>query len=107
MIWLECSGFRARAIDGDPSDMPPYRALGIVSVYGDIAILSGLVGRVRLNEIRQFYVELRISGCRWLLAQRTGNHRIPFGERIETGPMAGWWQVDLAQFDDDVMERFQ
>ena len=106
MIWLETSGYRARAIDGRPEDRQPYRALGVVSVYGQVAVMSGLLGRVRPAEVRAFYIDLRLKGCRWLLAERAGGRRLPYGVLLEGGPFSGWWQVDLAQFDERINKDF-
>ena len=100
MIWLEPTGARLRLIDGDPNDRPPYRALGILTFHRDIAVMDGLHGKIRPKEVTMFYRKLRSEhGIRWLLAERTGNHRMPFADRIETGPFEGWWVVDLTQFD--------
>ena len=106
MIWLEISECRARAIDGVPEDRPPYRALGIVNLYGQVAVMSGLLGRVRPEEVRAFYRELLLKGCRWLLAERVGGRKLPYGVLVEEGPFAGWWQVDLSRFDDEINDLF-
>jgi len=100
VIWLEPAGVRLRWIDGDPTDRPPYRTFGTMAFHRDIAVLDGLHGRVRPKEVVEFYRLLRARfKMRWLVAERTGRHRIPFATQIECGPFAGWWAVDLTRFD--------
>jgi|GEM_PF-3561768 len=99
MIWLEPVAYQLRVIDGDPAEHPPYRATGLILVHGDTAVLKGFLGRVTRPDIVAFYRDLKNMGFRWAVAERTGNHRMPHGERIEAGEFAGSWRVDLERFD--------
>lgn len=99
MIWLEPVAYQLRVIDGDPAEHPPYRATGLILVHGHTAILKGFSGRITRPDIAEFYRALRRRGLRFAIAERTGNHRMPFGKRIEDGEFAGAWRVDLERFD--------
>jgi hypothetical protein len=99
MIWLEPVAYQLRVIDGDPAERPPYRATGLILVHEDTAVLKGFCGRITRPDIAEFYRELRRKGFRFAIAERTGNHRVPFGTRIEAGEFTGWWRVDLERFD--------
>jgi len=97
-FWLEPTGLTLRVADGNKSEYPPYRAIGFLLVVDDVVILSGLHGKVRFGEVRKFYAKLAEMGHTWLIARRTGKHRLPFGEVIEDGPFGGWFKVDLRRF---------
>ena len=98
--WLEVSGLRIRVIDGDPKNRPPYRTFGTIACHGDVAIVDGLHGKVRHGEIVAFYRKVRALGYRWLLAERTGKHRLPYSRMVDRdGAFCGWYEVDLVQFD--------
>jgi len=92
---------RIRVIDGDPKSRPPYRAFGTIACHGDIAIVDGLVGKIRPSEITLFYRKVRNLGYRWLVAERVGKHRLPYSRLIDRdGAFGGWYEVDLTQFDE-------
>jgi len=103
MIWLDPTGSRVRVIDGDPKDRPPYRVLGLLTYHHDVAVIDGLLGRIKPCEVLKFYKMLRdVQGMRWLIAERQAIHKLPMGERIKgPHPFAGWYAVDLTKLDDE------
>lgn len=109
MIWIEPSSFTLRVVDRDPGEKPPYRVLGnIMAPSESVAILVGLHGKIRPGEILEFYRELRLSGFDFLIAQRVGNHRLPYGKTITApGAWQGWFEVDLSKFDASINQDFQ
>ena len=99
-LWLEPSGWRLRVIDGDPKDRPPYRVFVTIAAHGDVAIVDGLHGKIRHGEVVEFYRKVRALGYRWLLAERTGKHRLPYSRVVDRpGAFCGWREVDLTGFD--------
>jgi len=103
MIWLDESQYCLRIIDGDPAHKPSYRAVGNIYLHGDVAILCGFHGKLLRVDLRDLVSSLWDRGIRHLLTERSGSHRIPMGQRIDTpdGPFHDWWHVDLKEIGID------
>lgn len=99
MIWIEESQYCLRIIDGDPAQRPPYRAVGTIIRHGDVAMLKGFLGQFTRSDLVEFIKKISEMGVRHILLERAGNHRLPFGKKINApeGPFDGWWHIDLGQ----------
>lgn len=81
---------------GDANHMDAFDATGTVHYHGDVAVLYGVHGKLKLRDIIDSYKACRDGGARWLLAHRKDGHTIPMGNIMPDGhPFAGWWYVDL------------
>lgn len=101
MIWLDVSQYCLRIVDSDPATKPPYRAVGSVYIHGDVAIISGFIGKLLKADGREIFQELHARNIKHLIVQRAGSHRMPLARQINTPdqPFDGWWHVRL----DDVV----
>lgn len=103
MIWLEEAQYCLRIVDADPETKPPYRAVGSISIHGDVAILSGFLGTMKRSDMREFVDKMRRRGINHLITWRSDDHVMPLFEKIQTdsGPFNGWWHLKI---DDEMGE---
>lgn len=98
-VHLQPVSFTARvyAPGGSYEAGSDYVASCQVLLLGGVAIVYAAAGALTRAHLRELAAQIRTAGARWVLAQRAGAHRLPGGVRVEAGPWAGWWQLDLAQ----------
>lgn len=80
---------------GSSENLDPFAATGTVHYHGDVAVMYGVHGRLKMRDIMDAYRACKAGGARWLLAHRRDGHTIPMGNLMPDGPFSGWWFVDL------------
>lgn len=79
----------------EAKNLDPFSATGTVHYHGNVAVMYGVHGKLKMRDIIEAYKACKDAGARWLLAHRKDGHTIPMGRLMPDGPFEGWWYVDL------------
>lgn len=75
---------------------PPFSGSGlVVSCGAGVAKVAGLSAVITRGHLRLMVRALLEDGFHTLVSDRAPGHVLPMARRIEGGPLAGWWAIDL------------
>lgn len=79
------------------SDHPPFTGSGmLVSAGPGVVKIAGLAAEhVTRAHLRLLARGLLEEGFHTIVVDRAEGHRLPMARRIDCGPLAGWWSIDL------------
>lgn len=76
---------------------PPFSGSGMLVAAGPgVVKIAGLAAEhITRAHLRLLARGLLEEGYRTIIVDRAEGHRLPMATRIDDGPFAGWWAIDL------------
>jgi len=90
---------RYRATDGY-ANRAPYDGIAVIEYAYPLCTITGMHGKFRRTDFMDIMHHARGQGASVLIVERAHGHGMPWGRRVDNGPLQGWWQIDLTQLQD-------